>query len=119
MRKEVVEVYPHTPSIRAVQKALKVSRGTISAVVLALVSAMPVHAADTVEVTYGDDLVGLLLVLVLSGLAYWHRDRLLYVVAGLGFLLIGVDYFDTNVYIGILLVVVGIYNFFKAAWDRH
>ena len=118
MRKEVVEVYPHTPSIRAVQKALKVLRGTISAVVLAFVSAMPVHA-DAVEVTCGDDLVGLLLVLVLTGLAYWHRDRLLYVVAGLGFLLIGVDYIDTNVYIGILLVVVGVYSFFKAAWDRH
>ena len=118
MRKEVVEVYPHTPRIE-IRKGPDALRSALLTVVLALVPAMPVHAADAVEVTYGDDLVGLSLVLVLTGLAYWHRDRLLYVVAGLGFLLIGVDYIDTNVYIGILLVVVGVYSFFKAAWDRH
>lgn len=69
-----------------------------------------------------DLLVNFLVFLVLAslvGLAYWHRDRLLYVLAGLALLVYGVSQFIDNIYIGLLFIILGIYSFVKAAVDRR
>lgn len=56
-------------------------------------------------------------------LAWWHRDKLSYVLAGFALLIYGLTYAgaidDSTIYISSLLIILGIYSFFKAAWDRR
>jgi len=54
----------------------------------------------------------------LSALAYWHRDGILYILSGLGFLVVGVGYMTTNLYLGIVIFLAGLYGFAKAALDK-
>lgn len=56
--------------------------------------------------------------ILLSILAFWHRDRLLYVLTGFAFLIFGFSFYRTSVYISIILAILGVYCFVKAAWDR-
>lgn len=60
----------------------------------------------------------LVVVIALCGLAYWHRDKYLYLVAGAGCLLFGLGFWGTATYLSLLVVVLGIYNFFKMAEGR-
>lgn len=63
-----------------------------------------------------NSVLGAILVLFINILAYWHKERWLYVLAGFAFILYGFSYFSTNSYIGILLVLAGLYNFVIKAW---
>jgi hypothetical protein len=63
----------------------------------------------------------MLLSLILGGLAYWHRDRWLYILSGFAFLFCGGYFFtihSVGIYPGILFMLLGMYGFFKAAWER-
>jgi hypothetical protein len=60
----------------------------------------------------------LLMLAGIVGLAYWHRDRLLYILAGFGFLIFGFDYWTTNYWLSIIIVLAGIYSFMKAGMAR-
>lgn len=51
-------------------------------------------------------------------LAYWHRDRVLYLLAGFACLLFGFSYWGSSAYLSILVALLGIYNFFKMAEAR-
>jgi len=48
-------------------------------------------------------------------LAYWHRDKWLYLLAGFACLLFSFSFWSTSAYLSILLACLGIYNFFKMA----
>lgn len=48
-------------------------------------------------------------------LAYWHRDKFLYLLAGFACLLFGFEFWGTSTYLSLLIGVLGIYNFFKMA----
>jgi len=51
-------------------------------------------------------------------LAFWHRDRLLYIISGFAWIVFGFSFWTTSHYLSILLVLGGIYNFIKAKWDK-
>lgn len=55
---------------------------------------------------------------LISLLAFWHRDRLLYILTGFALLIFGFSFYRTSVYISIILALLGIYCFVKAAWDK-
>jgi len=65
----------------------------------------------------------LFILLMINGLAWWHREPWAYVISGFTLLLYGLHYAgaiaDITLYLSILLVGLGIYTFFKAAWDRN
>lgn len=61
----------------------------------------------------------LIIILALTGLAFWHRDRLLYIIAGIAFVLSGFDYWSISHYLSILVVLAGMYMFFKAKYDKR
>ena len=54
----------------------------------------------------------LLIVICLTGLAYWHRDRMLYGLAGIVCIVFGFMQL-TNIYFSIPVVLLGIYNIIK------
>ncbi len=69
------------------------------------------------------NLTAFLLLLFLSGLAYWHRERFLYIIAGFSLLLFGLVFSFTDVggsyqYMGIFIIALAIYDFAKAAWEK-
>lgn len=61
---------------------------------------------------------GALLIFGITFLAFWHRDRVLYILTGFAWLLFGFDFYRTSAYVSIILAMLGIYCFVKAAWDR-
>ena len=89
---------------------------TITDLQVALIAAAEAQTEDIGEIA--DTVIGFILVLVFAGLAYWHRDRLLYIIAGLAFITYGFSYLSTSIYISILLVLLGAYSFLKAWLDR-
>jgi hypothetical protein len=64
------------------------------------------------------DILGLMIVVFIGLLAFWHRDSRIYILAGFSFLLYGFGYYRTSVYISVILALLGIFCFAKAAWDR-
>lgn len=67
------------------------------------------------DIAFSDlaDLIGILWVLFITVLAYWHRDRFLYVLSGLSLLAYGFPYYSTDLSMSIILVLLGIYNLYK------
>ena len=63
-------------------------------------------------------LVGLAIIIMLVILAFWHRDPIMYVLAGFSFILYGFTLWTTSWYLSILLVVAGMALFVKARVDR-
>jgi len=61
----------------------------------------------------------LLLVVIITVLAYWHKERLLYIFAGFAQMLYGFSYFSINTYISIVFVLLGIYSLIKAWLKRR
>lgn len=51
-------------------------------------------------------------------LAYWHRDRLLYIAAGLALIALAISYMDSSWALGTLLVLAGVYSIIKAVLER-
>lgn len=76
------------------------------------------------EVTFGGindyipQIIGLVICLLLTVIAFWHRERLLYVLAGLSWIAYGAMEFSSNLYIALILFMLGVYNFVKAALDH-
>jgi len=58
-------------------------------------------------------LIGLAIVVLLVVLAFWHRQPILYVLAGFSFILYGFTLWTTSSYLSILLVVAGLALFVK------
>ena len=63
-------------------------------------------------------LIGLVVIIFLVILAFWHRDPIMYVLAGFSFILYGFTLWTTSWYLSILLVVAGMALFVKARVDR-
>ncbi len=70
------------------------------------------------DIVFSDliDLVGLLWIVFITVLAYWHRDRFLYILSGLSLIIYGFPYYSTDLRVSIILVLLGIYNIIKAFW---
>lgn len=64
-------------------------------------------------------IIGLAIILLLVILAFWHRDPIMYVLAGFSFILYGFSLWTTSGYLSILLVVAGIALFVKARVKRE
>ena len=64
-------------------------------------------------------LLCLIVVVFLSVLAYWHRDKLLYLLAGAACLLFGFGFWSTATYLSILVVMLGMYNWIKLVEKRR
>jgi hypothetical protein len=58
----------------------------------------------------------LAIITILQVLAFWRGDRIFYFLAGFALILFGFDIYSTIGYIGIILVVAGIYNFARGIW---
>lgn len=54
------------------------------------------------------DFIGLIIVLALGGFAFWHRERLLYLIALIAFFIYGWAYWDTSQAVSIMLVLIGV-----------
>ena len=82
------------------------------------------EAFREMEVTFGGindyipQIIGLVICLLLTVIAFWHRERLLYVLAGLSWIAYGAMEFSSNIYIALILLLLGVYNFVKAALDH-
>lgn len=77
------------------------------------------NATNTLTAAQQDmlvDILELVLVLALAGFAYWHRDRLLFVLSGFAFIIYGFSYWQTSWVMSIILVLAGMYGFAKAKW---
>ncbi len=66
---------------------------------------------NSAYITFG----GFLVVFFLAVLAYWRGDRMLFILSGFGFLFMGYDYWPDSYVLSILLVLIGLYQFTKAA----
>lgn len=64
----------------------------------------------------------LIITLLIVGLAWWHRDPWAYVIAGFSLIFFGLHFAgaiaDITTLQSVFLVALGVYSFFKAAWDR-
>ncbi len=64
----------------------------------------------------------LFIVLLIVGLAWWHREPWPYAFAGFTLLIFGLNYAgvveNTTYYYSSMILFLAIYTFFKAAWDR-
>lgn len=58
------------------------------------------------------------LVLGITGIAYWKRDVILYILAAFVLIFYGLEYTDTSMIFGILTIMTGIWTFIKGviAW---
>ena len=61
------------------------------------------------------DVIILVVAVVLLVIAYWHRDRWLYVLAGFGMLVYAISFMEESLALSSLIMVLSVYNFFKAA----
>ena len=68
--------------------------------------------------TMTTNLFAFVLPVFLMIIAVWRRTWLLYVLAGFAWVLYGFGYWTTNHYMSIILVLVGIFCFAGAKWDR-
>jgi hypothetical protein len=52
---------------------------------------------------------------MLTGFAYWHRDRLLYIFSGVALIVLAGQFYalTDNYYIGLILGFSGVYTIFK------
>lgn len=64
------------------------------------------------------DIIGLVLVLVLFIASFWHRERLLYVLTGFAAIVYSISFIADDPYISSMLLLFGIYQFFKAKWGK-
>ncbi len=63
-------------------------------------------------------IIGVVLVIVV--LAYWHRDRMLYLMAGAGSLAVTINYFlYGNWYLTFIFLLFSVYSFIKGFIDRR
>ncbi len=64
----------------------------------------------------------LIITILIVALAWWHRKPWEYAIAGFALLLYGIHFgggiTDITIPQSVLLVVLGLYSFTKAAWDR-
>lgn len=60
------------------------------------------------------DIIGLALVIFLAVLAFWHRDPITFVLAGIVCMMYGFDYWSTSHTMSIAVVIVGAFMWFKA-----
>lgn len=56
-----------------------------------------------------------LLSVAIFGLAFWRRSMVLFVLAGISTLIFGLYFTDTHLAIGVLIAILGLYCFWKAA----
>lgn len=93
----------------------------LSDLINAIIAAFEEHAlALTTTLTdITNQVIGLALVLLIVVLAYWHRDMWLYILAGMASITFAATYITTDLYIGLLFILFGVYQFFKAALDRR
>lgn len=63
-------------------------------------------------------LIGLVIIVLLVILAFWHREPILYVLAGFSFILYGFTLWTISSYLSILLVVAGLALFVKTRVKR-
>lgn len=63
------------------------------------------------------DIIQLSVLWLIAILAYWHRDRWLYGLAGFSFIYYGFTHYEELSYMAVLLVFAGIYCFIKLAYD--
>jgi hypothetical protein len=61
----------------------------------------------------------LTIVLVMVAVAYWHRERMLYILAGAGLLVLTVKYFISadDWYLAFILLIFSVYSFIKGFLD--
>lgn len=57
-------------------------------------------------------------VALIAVLAYWRRDRLLYVLSGFAFIIYGFNYWSSSNYMSIILVLLGVCSFMKAWLEK-
>ena len=63
-------------------------------------------------------LTELIFILAIAALAYYGKDRPMFIISGLAFIVYGFDFTSTNLYFSILLVLAGIFMFFRAFSNR-
>jgi hypothetical protein len=85
-----------------------------------LITAATAHAeiiADKYTDIFNHTVV-LVILLFTTILAYWHRDKFLFGISGIFLIIYGLTQINSETwYLSLFMVVLGIYNFFKAAWD--
>lgn len=88
-----------------------------------LVDAISGHTAamtalnGTINDIFAQGLI-ILFVLVMVTVAYWHRDRMLYVFAGAGLLILTIKYFISgDWYLLLALILFSVYSFIKGFID--
>lgn len=67
--------------------------------------------------TYSD-LPTFIILFALSALAYWHKDRVLLILAGSGFMIQGGLLWDDNFVLCLIIFLSGFIIFLKGVW-RH
>jgi hypothetical protein len=86
-----------------------------------LVAASQAHAT---AITQGinsivNQVEAFLFVLFITILAYWHRDKWLYILSGFILIIYGFSLGSTNLLYSIIFVLAGIYSFIKLGDSRH
>ena len=66
-----------------------------------------------------DDIIGLILVLAITAAAYWRRWPVLCYLSGLVLLFYAWSYYDTDMAVGLILGVIGLFNFAVPIVDRR
>lgn len=64
-------------------------------------------------------IIEFLLVMFLMTMAVWRRNWMLYVISGFAWMLYGFTYWTTDHYMSIMIVIIGLFNFVGAKWDRN
>ena len=65
-----------------------------------------------------ESLLPVFLLVFVTVLAYWHRERYLYVPTAFGLIAYGFSYWSTLWYIGLMLIGAGIVTIMKAFWEK-
>ena len=65
-----------------------------------------------------EDLIELLIVFFLVVLAYWKKELILYLLASIMLVFYGIDYTDTTMIIGIMIIALGAWTFIKGVMTR-
>ena len=65
-----------------------------------------------------EDLIELLIVFFLVVLAYWRKELIIYLIASIMLVFYGIDYTDTTMIIGIMIIALGTWTFIKGVMTR-
>ncbi len=66
-----------------------------------------------------NDIFAASLTFCLMGIAYWRGDRIWRILAGFALSIYGAGYFATTIWLGLIMMVAGIYTILKGILSRN